>query len=105
MNDIEFAHSVSPELGDLYERAKNYSISTPGYALTLLRSFAEALCETLDPNLDQRQKLERKVASLRDRGLADHRVLAPLRILQRHGNVAAHPKAFSFTSYESPLVS
>jgi TPR repeat protein len=100
MNDIEFAHSVSPELGDLYERAKNYSISTPGYALTLLRSFAEALCETLDPNMDQRQKLERKVASLRDRGIADHRVLAPLRILQRHGNVAAHPKAFSFTSYD-----
>lgn len=100
MNDVEFAHSVSPQLGDLYEQAKNLGISTPGYALTFLRTFAEIFCETLDPNLDGGQKLDRKIVSLRDRRLADHRVLASLRILQKHGNVAAHPKAFSFTSHD-----
>ncbi|MBD8617265.1 SEC-C domain-containing protein [Pseudomonas putida] len=100
MNDIEFATCVGPELGDLYERAKGYGVSTPGYALTLLRSFAEAFCEAVDPSVGHGTKLERKIASLRDRRLIDHRVLSPLRLLQKHGNVAAHPKAFSFTSHD-----
>lgn len=100
MNDIEFAHSVSPELGYLYEQAKNYSVSTPGYALTFLRGFAETVCETVDPSMADGRKLERKIVSLRDRRLADHGVLAPLRVLQKHGNVAAHPKAFSFTTHD-----
>ncbi|MFP3848953.1 SEC-C metal-binding domain-containing protein [Pseudomonas sp. W5-01] len=100
MNDIEFAHGVSPNLGDLYERAAKYGVSAPGYALTLLRSFAETVCETLDPNMDRGKKLERKIARMRDTGLVDHTVLAPLRILQKHGNIAAHPKAFSFTTHD-----
>lgn len=100
MNDIEFAICVSPELGDLYGRAKGYGVSTPGYALTLLRSFAETFCEAVDPSVGQGAKLERKIASLRDRRLVDHRVLSPLRTLQKYGNVAAHPKAFSFTTHD-----
>lgn len=102
MNDIEFAHGASPHLGDLYERAKDYGVSAPGYALTLLRSFAETVCETLDPYMDQGMKLERKITRMRDTGLADHTVLAPLRVLQKHGNIAAHPKAFSFTTHDYP---
>lgn len=100
MNDIEFSHSVSPQLGDLYEHAKNLRHSTPGYALTLLRSFAGAFCEIVDPSIDQVQKLERKIARLRDKSLFDHKVLALLRTLQKHGNVAAHPQAFSFITHD-----
>ena len=102
MNDIEFAHSVSPQLGDLYRQAKNLGASTPGYAVTFLRSFAGAFCETLVPNMNRDLNLDRKIAYLRDRQLVDHRVLNPLRILQKNGNVAAHPKAFSFTSHDFP---
>lgn len=101
MNDIEFAHTVSPQLGDLYEQAKNLGASTPGYAVTFLRSFAGALCETLVPSMDRALNLDRKIAYLRDRRLVDHRVLNPLRTLQKHGNVAAHPKAFSYTSHDA----
>ncbi|WP_025854656.1 SEC-C metal-binding domain-containing protein [Pseudomonas sp. CHM02] len=101
MNDIEFAHRVSPQLGNLYEQAKNLGASTPGYAVTFLRSFAEAFCETLVPTMDRDLNLDRKIACLRDRRLVDHRVLNPLRILQKNGNVAAHPKAFSYTPHDS----
>ncbi len=101
MNDIEFAHSVSPQLGNLYEQAKNLDASTPGYAVTFLRSFAEAFCETLVPNRDRALNLDRKIAYLRDRCLVDHRVLSPLRTLQKHGNVAAHPKAFDYISHDA----
>lgn len=101
MNDIEFAHSVNPQLGNLYEQAKNLGASTPGYAVTFLRSFAEAFCETLVPNMDRDLNLDRKIAHLRDRRLVDHKVLNPLRILQKNGNVAAHPKAFSYTPHDA----
>lgn len=99
MNDIEFAHSVSPPLGDLYEQAKKLSATVPGYALTFLRTLAGTFCDTLDPNLEQFTKLERKITSLRNRGLVDPRVLPHLRTLQKHGNIAAHPRAFSFATY------
>ncbi|AZP71390.1 hypothetical protein EJJ20_17005 [Pseudomonas poae] len=101
MNDIEFAHSVSPQLGNLYEQAKNLGASTPGYAVTFLRSFAESFCETLVPNMDRDLNLDRKIAYLRDRRLVDHRVLSPLRTLQKNGNVGAHPKAFSYASHDA----
>lgn len=101
MNDIEFAHSVNPQLGNLYEQAKNLGASTPGYAVTFLRSFAEAFCETLVPNIDRDLNLDRKIAYLRDRRLVDHRALNPLRVLQKNGNVAAHPKAFSYTPHNA----
>lgn len=102
MNDIEFAQNVSLPLADLYEQAKNLGMSTPGYALTYLRAFAETFCEVIDSNIGSDLSLERKIASLRNRQLVDHRVLAHLRTLQKHGNVGAHPKAFGFTTHNYP---
>lgn len=102
MNDIEFAHSVSPRLGAVYEQAKELASTTPGHALTFLRSFAAIFCETLDPSTKGEPNLNRKIATLLTGGLTSEKVLAQLRTLQSSGNKAAHPEEYDWTTLDFP---
>lgn len=104
MNDIEFAHRVSPQLGVLYEQAKELAPTTPGHALTFLRSFAVIFCETLDPNSRHEQTLSSKITSALTSGLASEKVLARLRLLQSSGNKAAHPEEYDWTTLDLPAI-
>ena len=104
MNDIEFAHSVSPQLGTLYEQAKEQAFTTPGHALTFLRSFAVIFCETLDPNTKEEKNLNRKIVRVLSGRLASENDLARLRTLQNSGNKAAHPEEYDWTTLDFPAM-
>lgn len=104
MNDIEFAHSVSPRLGAVYEQAKELAPTTPGHALTFLRSFAAIFCETLDPSTKGEPNLNRKIATVLTGGLTSEKVLAQLRTLQNSGNKAAHPEEYDWTTLDFPAM-
>lgn len=104
MNDIEFAHSVSPQLGALYEQAKELAFTTPGHALTFLRSFAAIFCETLDPNTKGEQNLNRKIAIVLTGGLSSEKVMTCLRTLQNSGNKATHPEEYDWTTLDFPAM-
>ncbi|WP_417286427.1 SEC-C metal-binding domain-containing protein [Cobetia marina] len=104
MNDVDFALSVSPQLGELYRQAKDLAPITPGHALTFLRSFAVIFCETLDPNTKPEQNLNSRINSTLNSGLASEKVLARLRLLQSSGNKAAHPEEYDWTTLDLPAM-
>lgn len=104
MNDIEFAHSVSPDLGALYEQAKELAFTTPAHSLTFLRSFAVVFCETLNPNSKEEPNLNRKISTVLTGGLVSEKVLSRLRTLQNSGNKASHPEEYDWTILNFPAM-
>ena len=48
MNDVEFAHNLSPQLATHYEQAKDLSLTASAYALTFLRSVEAIFCEMVE---------------------------------------------------------
>lgn len=104
MDDVEFAFTASDKIGRLYRDGKSFSVDTPTLALSHLRGLASAFCDTLDRDFAESERLEAKITSLDCRNLLRPATRRNLRILQRNGNVAAHPESFSFEKNDFPAM-
>lgn len=102
MNDVEFAHNLSPQLATHYEQAKDLSLTAPAYALTFLRSFAAIFCEMVELGTVGEKNLNVKIKLVRDGKHGTAKVVEQLRILQASGNQAVHPEEYDWTTLDFP---
>lgn len=101
MDDIELAMSAGAEIGRLYREGKSFSEDTPVLALSFLRGFAVAYCNTLDRD-SQSDSLAEKIKKLYSNRLLDYRWIKLLKTLQINGNKAAHPESYEFVDLNFP---
>lgn len=99
MDDIQFAFSVSDKLGQLYRNAKTFSGQAPALSLAHLRGLAYEVCSMLDRGASSGEPLATRIRSVESTGLLKSPAIRRLRILQRHGNVAAHPEEFNHETH------
>lgn len=100
MDDIQFARSVSEKIGTLYQNAKTFSGQTPALCLTYLRGLAYAVCDSLDRGAGPDVFLATRIKNLESVGILGAPAIRHLRLLLRHGNVVAHPEAFSHEDHD-----
>lgn len=100
MDDIQFAFSVSDKLGQLYRNAKTFSGQAPALSLTHLRGLAYEVCDMLDRGTSPTEQLANRIKSLESTGILKAAAIRRLRILQRHGNIAAHPEEYDHEDHD-----
>ena len=100
MDDIQFAFSVSPKFGQLYQQAKAFSSSAPALSLAHLRGLAYSVCKSLDREFSATDSLAARIKSLDQRGMLNPSMIRHLRILQQSGNKAAHPESYDYETHD-----
>lgn len=100
MDDIQLAFSVSDNLGQHYRNAKTFSGQAPALSLPYLRGFAYEVCSMLDRGTSRGEQLASRIKSLESTGILKSPGIRRLRILQRHGNVVAHPEEYNHETHD-----
>lgn len=94
MNDLEFAHRVSPRIGELYAQAKRSLLLYPEHSLGRLRGLANLCCDLLrgERLTHWPEALDEKIDALVRARRINPPTRAILHDLRRWGNAAAHPE-------------
>lgn len=94
MNDLEFAHRVTPRIGEMYAEAKRSRRLFPAHTLTQTRGIANLFCEILRDETvsDWPVGLERKIGTLVNARRINNETRRLLQQLRRWGNTGAHPE-------------
>lgn len=101
MNDIDFAFTISDDIGMFYKVAKENHSELPSYSLAQLRALCHLVCDIFSNEYEARsvsaKGLESKIYDLFKARLIDGKTKDNLHQLRRNGNVGAHPEKFFHT--------
>lgn len=101
MNDIEFSLEASPELGEIYKKAKIFSQDLNIQCLIELRGFAVRACEMFVEKADFDQlDLFLMIRQIERNKRVGTKTLNCLQILRLNGNKAAHPEQFKYSEID-----
>ena len=104
VDDIAFAFSISPEIGELYKSAKEYSVDLPDYSLGRLRGLAQHVCnliaQTNDITFSEGSNLMKKIDGLVRKKLIAQGEEELLHALREDGNCGVHPEKYYLSTHE-----
>ncbi|NQY94615.1 MAG: SEL1-like repeat protein [Campylobacteraceae bacterium] len=93
MNDLDFVKNFDTQLGEYYNKAKNYCIDTPTHSLIILRNFVSHFTQILaeQHNIDlQKTYLYKKIEQLSIVKKIDNNIISILHEIRVDSNQGAH---------------